>query len=115
MRAWVLAIVLFADVARADAQCESDLRDKALHGDANAALLYLESVKKDPDCIAKDIPELVRVHCTKPKRAAECDVLEKVHADVRRLQAQRFVERADKAKGPEAVDLYRSGGLAYLA
>jgi hypothetical protein len=86
-----------------------------------AAQLYLETLnelgKKDPACwddFSRDVPELLRLHCSGGKRSEECDLLARIHADVRRLAAQRLVERADKATGEAATALYASGGQKYL-
>lgn len=93
-----------------------------------AAQLYLESINvlgsnmnpPRPSCyddMAADVPKFIELYCTAPekatKNAEQCVVMKRIQADIRRLQAQKLVERADKG-GPTALQDYEKGGTTYL-
>ncbi len=112
-------------------------RDIALnHADKDAAVyasqLYLESInvlgsKAEPprpscfDDMAKDVPAFIELYCKGPKaedNKDQCEILNRVQCDIRRLKAQKTVELADsladRGSARESLDKYREGGEAYL-
>ena len=97
-----------------------------------AAQLYLESVnilgsKTEPnrpscfDDMAADVPRFIENYC-KGEDAEfnkdQCELLTRIEFDVKRLAAQKRVEKADtqadSGNYKEALDNYKAGGDAYL-
>lgn len=112
-------------------------RDIALnHSDKDAGLyaaqLYLESVnvlgqRAEPprpacfDEMARDVPEFVKLYCSGKKaedNKEQCQLLNSIQCDIRRMKAQKTVELADslneKGQTRQALDKYKEGGDAYL-
>ena len=111
-------------------------RDVALnHSDKDAALyasqLYLESVNvlgsrsepPRPTCfedMANDVPVFIELFCSGSKATdnkEQCDLLERIQCDIRRLHSQKIVELADSMaeKGQDgALEKYKEGGDAYI-
>jgi tetratricopeptide (TPR) repeat protein len=92
-----------------------------------AAQLYLESINvltfhgspnrnRCIDDMIVDVPKFLDIFCAGDKAAKNedtCTILQKVQCDIRRLRAQRIVERADKG-GNDSLELFEKGGKAYF-
>lgn len=119
---WEEAAIAFRDVA-----INHSDKDAAMY----AAQLYLEALNvlggraepPRPSCfedMANDVPVFIERFCQGSKAAdnkEQCDLLERIQCDIRRLHAQKIVELADSMadKGEDgALDKYREGGDAYL-
>ena len=113
-------------------------RDVALnHPDKDAstyaAQLYLEALNvlgaraepPRPACfgeMAKDVPKFLELYCKGEKKEDnedQCGLLETIQFDIRRLEAEKTVELADKQSDQgsydKALDSYKDGGDKYLA
>ena len=115
---WDEAAMAFKDIADHHAD-----RDVGIY----AAQLYLESINvlganmnpPRPVCyddMATAVPEFIKNYCEGDKgtkNADQCVVMKRVQADIRRLQAQKLVEKADKG-GAGALADYEKGGGLYL-
>ena len=116
---WEEAAIAFRDVALNHADADAGIY---------AAQLYLESVnvlgsKSEPprpecfDDMAADVPAFLELFCSGQKyedNKEQCDLLTRIQCDVRRLAAEKTVEKADGG-GANALELYKKGGDAYLA
>ena len=112
-------------------------RDVALnHSDKDAGIyaaqLYLEALNilgsraepPRPTCftdMAKDVPAFLKLYCTGEKKEDnkdQCELLETIQFDIRRLGAQKLVELADSKTESGAYDValdkYKEGAEAYL-
>lgn len=112
-------------------------RDIALnHSDHDAGIfaaqLYLEAVnvlgaKTEPnrptcfDDMAADVPRFIKNYCQGEDaefNKEQCELLTRIEFDVKRLAAQKRVEKADTQADAgnykEALDNYKAGGDAYL-
>ncbi|MCC6214788.1 MAG: tetratricopeptide repeat protein [Polyangiaceae bacterium] len=112
-------------------------RDVAMnHSDKDAAIyaaqLYLEAINvlgaraepPRPSCfddMGKDVPLLLERFCQGKKaedNKEQCELLNRIQCDIRRMRAQKTVELADslqdKGQTREALDKYKEGGDAYL-
>lgn len=90
-----------------------------------AAQLYLESINvlgsnmtpTRPACyedMAAAVPEFIKNYCEGEKgtkNAEQCVVMKRVQADIRRLQAENLVKRADKGGAGALQDYEKAGGL----
>ncbi len=107
-------------------------RDVALnHSDHDSAIyaaqLYLESVNvlgsksepPKPECFMEmgdDVPAFLELFCDEKKyeeNKEQCDLLSRIQCDVKRLRAEKIVEKAD-AGGADALENYKLGGDAYI-
>ncbi|HVU00404.1 MAG TPA: tetratricopeptide repeat protein [Polyangiaceae bacterium] len=119
---WEEAAVAFRDVA---------IKNSDSDAAGYAANLYLESLNvlgahSDPprptcfDDMANDVPVFLELYCQGSKAAdnkEQCDLLNRIQCDIRRLRAQKIVELADSMadKGQDgALDKYKEGGDAYM-
>ena len=114
---WEEAALGFRDIALNNAD-----RDVGIY----AAQLYLESINvlgtyfEKGSCyedMAGDVPKFVELYCQgdkASKNADQCTTLNKVQADLLRLQAQGLVSKADKEGGKDAIALYDKAGTTYL-
>jgi TolA-binding protein len=98
-----------------------------------AAQLYLEAMNvlgsraepARPACftdMANDVPAFLELYCQGKKKEDnkdQCELLNRIQFDVRRLAAERIVEKADKEaetnQYAQALETYKKGGDAYLA
>jgi TolA-binding protein len=115
---WEEAAIAFRDVALN----HSD-HDSAIY----AAQLYLESVNvlgskskpTKPECFSElgdDVPAFLELYCDEKKyeeNKEQCDLLTRIQCDVKRLRAEKIVEKADNG-GPDALVNYKKGGDAYI-
>jgi tetratricopeptide (TPR) repeat protein len=113
-------------------------RDVAInHADKDAGIyaaqLYLEALNvlgsraepPRPSCftdMGKDVPIFIELYCTGDKKEDnkdQCELLETIQFDIRRLEAEKTIELADKKADAgdydTALDKYEKGGDAYLA
>jgi tetratricopeptide (TPR) repeat protein len=117
---WAEAAIAFRDIA---------LNYKDMDAAIYAGQLYLEAVNvlgsksepPKPACfeeMSKDVPKFIDNFCSADKYAQEkenCDLLNRIQCDIRRLAAEKTVELADAGKNEEALELYKKGGDAYIA
>ncbi|MBK6694174.1 MAG: tetratricopeptide repeat protein [Myxococcales bacterium] len=90
-----------------------------------AAQLYLESINvlgsnmnpPRPQCyddMAGDVPKFIELYCQgekATKNQEQCVIMKRIQADIRRLQAQKLVEKADKGGASALQDYEKAGGL----
>jgi tetratricopeptide (TPR) repeat protein len=118
---WAEAAIAFRDIALNHAD-----KDAAVY----AGQLYLEAVnvlgsKSEPpkpvcfEEMSKDVPKFIENFCSADKYAEDkenCDLLNRIQCDIRRLAAEKTIELADANKGgDESLELYKKGGDAYIA
>ncbi len=115
---WEEAALGFRDVALNHADHDSSIY---------AAQLYLESVNvlgsksepPKPECFMEmgdDVPAFLELFCDEKKyeeNKEQCDILTRIQCDVKRLRAEKIVEKAD-AGGADALENYKKGGDAYI-
>src|SRR6478735_2457477 len=120
---WEEAALAFRDVAINHAD-----RDAGIY----AAQLYLESINvlgaraepPRPQCfdeMAKDVPTFLELYCKGAKaedNKEQCETLNRIQFDIRRLKAQKQIELADqlqdKGDYKNALDNYKKGADSYL-
>jgi tetratricopeptide (TPR) repeat protein len=115
---WAEAAIAFRDIA---------LNYKSQDAAIYAAQLYLEAVnvlgsKSEPpkpvcfEEMSKDVPKFIENFCSADKYAEDkenCDLLNRIQCDIRRLAAEKTVELADGG-GDQSLELYKKGGDAYI-
>ncbi len=120
---WEEAALAFRDVAINHAD-----KDAGIY----AAQLYLEAINvlgsraepPRPECfdeMGKDVPTFLELYCKGSKaedNKEQCETLNRIQFDIRRLKAQKLVELADgqqdKGDYKNALDSYKKGADAYL-
>ena len=120
---WEEAAIAFRDVAINHAD-----KDAAIY----AAQLYLEAINvlgsraepPRPECfdeMGKDVPTFLELYCKGSKaedNKEQCETLNRIQFDIRRLKAQKQVELADsqqdKGDYKNALDNYKKGADSYL-
>ena len=120
---WEEAAIAFRDVAINHAD-----RDAGIY----AAQLYLEAINvlgsraepPRPECfdeMGKDVPTFLELYCKGSKaedNKEQCETLNRIQFDIRRLKAQKLVELADsqqdKGDYKNSLDSYKKGADAYL-